>query len=136
MKATRGQIQSPPRKTFDREEVGVEFNWRKDRFGQVSHEAFTGDGKETVQNPKEQDESCKGGNYNKQGTNLEGAHMVTEIKGIVETNTEDMGSAVSMAPNSNVRVVVEVDDSMHVLHVDPSCGPQSPKQKATWTRLR
>ena len=62
--------------------------------------------------------------------------MVTEIKGIVETKTEDMGSAVSMAPNSNVRVVVEVDDSMHVLHVDPSYGPQSPKQKATWTRLR
>ena len=62
--------------------------------------------------------------------------MVIEIKGIVETNMKDMGSAVSMAPNSNVKAVVEVDDSMHVLHVDPSCRPQSLKQNATWTKLR
>ena len=55
---------------------------------------------------------------------LEGAHVATEIKGIMETNTEAMGFVVYVEPNSNV---ADVDESMHVLPVDPVCGPQSPK---------
>ena len=62
--------------------------------------------------------------------------MATEITGSVETNMEGMGSEVYTAPNSNVGVVVDVDDSMHVLPVDSGCGLQSPKQKASWSRLR
>ncbi|KAK7850422.1 uncharacterized protein CFP56_000993 [Quercus suber] len=135
MKATGGRNRSPSRRTFDREDAGVEFGWRKDQSGKVSQEA-SGDGGVAVQNPRDQDRRCKKGNCDKQGTVLEGAHVATDIKGCVETFTEDMGSAVAAVQNSNKGVVVEVDDSMHGLPMDLGCGPQSPKQKATWTRLK
>ncbi|KAK7839449.1 hypothetical protein CFP56_018014 [Quercus suber] len=118
MKATGGRNRSPSRRTFDREDAGVEFAWRKDRSGKVSQEA-TGDGGVAVQNPREQDEKRKEGNCDKQGTVLEGAHVAPDITGCVEIFTEDMGSAVAAVQNSNKRDVVEVDDSMHVLPMDP-----------------
>nr|POF22461.1 hypothetical protein CFP56_49785 [Quercus suber] len=113
MKATGGRNRSPSRRTFDREDAGVEFAWRKDRSGKGSQEA-TGDGGVAVQNPREQDEKRKEGNCDKQGTVLEGAHVAPDITGCVEIFTEDMGSAVAAVQNSNKRDVVEVDDSMHV----------------------
>nr|POE85350.1 hypothetical protein CFP56_49454 [Quercus suber] len=107
MKATGGRNRSPSRRTFDREDAGVEFGWRKDQSGKVSQEA-SGDGGVAVQNPRDQDRRCKKGNCDKQGTVLEGAHVATDIKGCVETFTEDMGSAVAAVQNSNKGVVVEV----------------------------
>ena len=62
LKATGGRTLSPPRRKYDNEEAGVEFEWREDRSGKVSHETVPGDGGETVQNPREWDERCKEGN--------------------------------------------------------------------------
>nr|POE51990.1 ankyrin repeat-containing protein bda1 [Quercus suber] len=118
MKATGGRNRSPSCRTFDREDAGVEFAWRKDRSGKVSQEA-TGDGGVAVQNPREQDKKRKEGNCDKQGTILEGAHVAMDITGCVEIFTEDMGSAVAAVQNSKKRDVVEVDGSMHVLPMDP-----------------
>ena len=76
----------------------------------------------------------------KQGANGELHYVAPEINGIGATNKERMGFGVTntkgMGLNSKARDGVEVEDPMHVVNVDLGSGPQSPKTKATWTRLR
>ena len=94
----------------------------------------------TILNPREQDELRKERNYGKQGKDLEVKYVATEINGIEVTDKEEVGFGVSntkvTVPNSNARDIVEVEDPMHVVIADSRIGPQSPKPKATWTRLR
>lgn len=55
LNATGGWTRSPPRRKYEKEETRVEFDRRKERFGQVSHDAVTGDSGDTVHhysNPK------------------------------------------------------------------------------------
>ena len=66
----------------------MEVGSRTDRSGQVRHEAATEDGSNTLQNPREQVQLRDKGNNEKHGTVLDGTNVATEIKGIVETNTE------------------------------------------------
>lgn len=83
------------------------------------------DGKVIDQNPREQDEICKGGNYENQGTYLEGKHVAIEINGIEETDKEGVGFAdtTNMEPNSNEGDGVEVEDPMHMVTADLGLGP-------------
>jgi len=55
LKAMGGRNQSPPRRKYERDEAGMEMDRRMERTGQVSHDAVTGDGGNTVRhysNPK------------------------------------------------------------------------------------
>ena len=98
------------------------------------------DGEEIVPSPREQDELRKERHNGKLGTDVEVHYVAPKINGIEATYKEGVGFGVSdtkiMVLNSNVGEGTKVKDLMQVVSVDSGSGPQSPKPKATWTRLR
>ena len=66
--------------------------------------------------------------------------MAPEINGMGATNKEGTGfgvtETISMGLISKTGCGNEGEDPMHVVSVDVGNGPQSPKTKAMWTRLR
>ena len=140
LKATSGRNRSLARRNATRDEVGGAAHREENRTAQTSPVAEATDGKAKVPSPKEQDALCKEMHNGNQGTGGDLFDVASEINELGATNNEGLNADVidniDMGLFSNAECGIEGADPMQLVSMEVRNGPQSPKTKATWTRVR